>query len=85
MSEVTQELVYELLKRIQGDIAGLKEVQRDLRQEVSSVRGQVHLLQGDLNNLRHSVSQMDIRLERIQTRLELRESAESQSRFEPHP
>lgn len=85
MSEVMQELVYELLKRIQGDIAGLKEGQRDLRQEVSSVRGQVHLLRGDLNNLRHSVSLMDIRLERIETRLELREPAESQSRFEPHP
>ncbi len=85
MAEVTQALVYEMVQQIHSDIAGLKAGQRDLGQEMSSVRGQVHLLQGDLNHLRHSVSQMDIRLERIETRLELRELARSQARFEPHP
>ncbi|MBZ5758176.1 MULTISPECIES: hypothetical protein [Rhizobium] len=85
MTEATQELMYELMKRIQGDVAGLKEGQRDLRQEMSSLRGQFHLLQGDFNNLRNTVGHIDIRLERIENRLELRELAEAQARFEPHP
>ena len=85
MTEVTQELMYELLQRIHRDIAGLKDSQRGLTHEMSSARGQIHLLQGDVDHLRNSVSQMDIRLERIETRLERRELAESQARFEPHP
>lgn len=85
MADITNELMYELLKRIQGDISGLKEGQRDLRQEMSSLRGQFHLLQGDFNNLRSTVGHMEIRLERIENRLELRELAEAQARFEPHP
>ncbi|MBO9098546.1 MULTISPECIES: hypothetical protein [unclassified Rhizobium] len=85
MTEATQELMYELMKRIQGDVAGLKEGQRDLLQEMSSLRGQCHLLQGDFNNLRNTVGHIDIRLERIENRLELRELAEAQARFEPHP
>jgi len=84
VTELKQESMYELVTRIQRDISCLKQGQRDFRQEMSSVRGQVHVA-GDLNNLRNSVNQMDVRLERIETRLELRELAESQARFEPHP
>jgi len=45
VTELKQESMYELVTRIQKDISCLKQGQRDLRQEMSSVRGQVHLLQ----------------------------------------
>jgi len=85
MAEVTNELMYELLKRIQADIGLLKEGQRDLRQDNLSMRNQFHIMQGDMNSLRGSIAHIETRLDRIENRLELRELAEAQSRFEPHP
>ena len=85
MATVDADLVYEILKRIQADIALLKEGQRDLRQDNLSIRNQIHNMQGDVNSLRGSFAQMDQRLDRIENRLELRELAEAQARFEPHP
>ena len=85
MAEVTNDLMYEMLKRIQYDISGLKEGQKDMRQDMLSLRNQFHLLQGDFNTMRGSIAQIENRLDRIENRLELRELAEAQSRFEPHP
>ncbi|HTO30062.1 MAG TPA: hypothetical protein VL202_02600 [Pararhizobium sp.] len=85
MAEVTNELMYELLKRIQVDISSLKEGQRDLRHDNLSLRNQFHTMQGDINNLRGSIAHIEDRLDRIENRLELRELAEAQSRFEPNP
>ncbi len=85
MATVDADLVYEILKRIQMDIALLKEGQRDLRQDNLSIRNQIHSMQGDINGLRGAFAQMDQRLDRIENRLELRELAEAQARFEPHP
>ena len=85
MATVDADLVYEVLKRIQADIALLKEGQRDLRQDNLSIRNQIHSMQGDINGLRGAFAQMDQRLDRIENRLELRELAEAQARFEPHP
>ena len=85
MATVDADLVYEVLKRIKTDIALLKEGQRDLRQDNLAIRNQIHAMQGDINSLRGSFAQMDQRLDRIENRLELRELAEAQARFEPHP
>ncbi|QRI65183.1 hypothetical protein JQ506_09500 [Shinella sp. PSBB067] len=85
MATVDADLVYEILKRIQIDIALLKEGQRDLRQDNLSIRNQIHSMQGDINSLRGTFAQMDQRLDRIENRLELRELAEAQARFEEHP
>ncbi|MBN9057297.1 hypothetical protein [Shinella sp. NM-101] len=85
MATVDADLVCEILKRIQIDIALLKEGQRDLRQDNLSIRNQIHSMQGDINSLRGTFAQMDQRLDRIENRLELRELAEAQARFEEHP
>jgi predicted nucleic acid-binding Zn-ribbon protein len=77
MSDVSGELIYELLKRVHSDVAALKEGQRDLRQDMISVRNQIHGLQGDVNALRATTSNLEIRLDRIETRLDLREFAEA--------
>ncbi|KQY20934.1 hypothetical protein [Rhizobium sp. Root483D2] len=85
MNDVSSELMFELLKRIQNDLSSLKDGQKDMRQDMLSLRNQFHLLQGDVNTMRGSIVHIDDRLERIENRLELRELAEAQSRFEPHP
>ncbi len=76
MAEVSAELVYELLKRMQADISNLKEGQRELRQDMISVRRELHTMQGDINNLRASIGHIEMRLDRIENRLDLRELAE---------
>lgn len=85
MADITNELMYELLKRIQEDVSSLKDGQRDLRQDNLYLRNPFHTMQGDINNLRGSIAHIETRLDRIENRLELRELAEAQSRFEPHP
>ena len=85
MIEVTQDLIYEILKKIQADVSYLKDGRRDLCHDNNSIRSQIHLMQGDLNNLHGNVTQILDRLDRIETRVDLREFAEAQARFEPHP
>lgn len=85
MTEVTQEPLFEILRRIQADVSSVKEGQRDMRQEMISFRNYMHVMQGDINNLHGMIGQVLDRLDRIENRLELRELAEAQARFEPHP
>ncbi|WP_027231628.1 hypothetical protein [Phyllobacterium sp. UNC302MFCol5.2] len=85
MDGISPDLIYEILRKMQGDIASLKENGREQRQDRISVRSHLHLLEGEMNNLRASMSSLHDRLDRIENRLELRELAEAQARFEPHP
>ena len=85
MAEVTSELMYELMKRVHSEMAGLRDGQHEFRQDSIGLRNQMHILQGDLNNLRTTMAQVLVRLDRIENRLELRELSEAQARFEPHP
>jgi hypothetical protein len=84
MAELTQELLFEVLRKIQAEIATFKEGQRDVRQEIIGLRNYMHVMQGDINNMRGTMGQVLDRLDRIENRLELRELAEAQARFEPH-
>ena len=85
MAELTQELLFEVLRKIQAEIATFKEGQRDVRQEIIGLRNYMHVMQGDINNMRGTMGQVLDRLDRIENRLELRELAEAQARFEQHP
>lgn len=85
MADVTNELMYELMKRVQADISDIKIGQRDLKAEVNAMRGAMISLHQDINNIHTALARHDLRLDRIETRLELRELSEAQARFEPHP
>ena len=85
MTDQSQELMFEILRRIQADLSSVKEGQRDMRQEMISLRNYMHVMQGDINSLHSTNTQILDRLDRIENRLELRELAEAQARFEPHP
>ncbi len=85
MAEVTSELMYELLKKLNHRFDKVDLAIGELRADNMTLRGQLHVLQGDVNNLRLTLGHVENRLDRIENRLELRELSEAQSRFEPHP
>lgn len=85
MTDVSNELMYELLKRVHADVASLKDGQREIRTELNAMRGTMVSMHQDIHNIYGILARHDTRLDRIENRLELRELAEAQSRFEPHP
>jgi len=85
MAEVTNEFIYELLKKMQNDISSLKFETIGTRSELSSVRGTIAAMQMDVHPIYTRLDRVDQRLDRLENRLELRELQEAQSRFEPHP
>jgi hypothetical protein len=85
MTELNQDLLFEILRRIQADVSGLKQGLLEIRSEIGAIRGTMISMQQDIHNIYGMLTRHDERLERIENRLELRELAEAQARFEPHP
>jgi predicted nucleic acid-binding Zn-ribbon protein len=84
MAEISGELIYEMLKRIQSDVSGLKEGQRELKAEVGALRGTVISMQQDIHNIYGMLARTEQRLDRIETRLDLREMSErGQTPYDP--
>ena len=85
MSEVTNELMYEVLKRLQSRQDGGEHMIVELHNGQNAIRGYIASMQGDMTNLYSILTRIDQRLDRIERRLELRELAEPHRPFEPHP
>ncbi|MGY6710247.1 MAG: hypothetical protein ACXIVF_18145 [Rhizobiaceae bacterium] len=86
MAELTNQLMYEVLRSIQGDLRMLKDGQQEIRQELIAVRGQIVSIGQDINNIYSVLSRHEERLDRIERRLELREFSErSQTPFDSGP
>ncbi|MGL3605551.1 hypothetical protein ACSV9I_03450 [Rhizobium sp. G187] len=85
MAEVTNELIFELLKKLNHRFDKVDFAIGELRADNQTMRAQLHALQGDVNNLRATTGHFESRLDRIDNRLELREFQQAQIRFEPQP
>lgn len=86
MGDVTNELLYEVLKSMPGRLDKLEAGQSEIRQELVSIRGHMIAIQQDTHNIYGMLGRHDDRLERIERRLELRELAEgSQKPYDPSP
>ena len=84
MAEVTNELMYELMKKIHERMDRLENSLGEVKHEVVAMRLQGLSTQTDINNIYAITGRIDQRLERIEHRLELRELAEkSQAPYEP--
>ena len=81
MTEVTNELMYEVLKSLHADVRLLKDGQREIKQELISIRGQLIAVNQDVHNTYSILARHDERLDRIKKRLEPRELAEAQSPY----
>jgi hypothetical protein len=83
MSEVTNELMFELLKRVHHEIGELRQDVSETKRELNVMRGHMVATQSDIHNVYGILARQDERLERIDRRLDLRELAEAQRPYEP--
>jgi hypothetical protein len=73
MAEVTNELLYEVLKQVQQDTGALKEGQRETRESLAAIRTYMVALQQDVSNIYSILARHELRLGRIERRLEISE------------
>jgi septation ring formation regulator EzrA len=78
MAEITNELIYEILRQLQAGQAEVRAILADhtrqllrVREEINNVRDDVNGLRGDDLRIETMQSNMDARLERIERRLNL--------------
>jgi chromosome segregation ATPase len=71
MTDETQNLVLEILKRIQADLSEMKDDMRDFKDGQIRVRNEINDLRGDILRLERSNAGIDVRLSRIERRLDL--------------
>ena len=83
MVEVTNELMYEQLKRTHQRTDRLENGFGEVKHEIVAMRLQALGTQTDINNIYSVTGRIDERLERIEQRLELRELAEQQKPYKP--
>lgn len=85
MAEITNELMYELLKKLNARFDKVDSSISELRAEMNAMRGTMVSIHQEVHNIYSTLARHEMRLDRIETRLELRELSEAQARFEPHP
>jgi chromosome segregation ATPase len=71
MAEVTNDLIYEVLKDIQRRIGNIEDSIRETRQELLAIRGHMNAIQSDINNLYAGQAKIEARLVRIEKALNL--------------
>ena len=82
MADITNDLIYSLMKKMHADIGTLKMNVGELKTEFGSMRGTMVAMQSDIHNIYGILARHDDRLDRIERRLELRELAEAQAEFD---
>ena len=68
---VTNELIYDVLKQVQADMAEVKGTLADHTRQFIRVREDINSLRGDDLRRESLQTQMDVRLQRIEKRLNL--------------
>jgi hypothetical protein len=71
MAEVTNELIYEVLKKLQADVAGLKDVWIENTAPLNAIRTHMIAQSQDIQNIYSVLARHDARLARIESRLEI--------------
>jgi septal ring factor EnvC (AmiA/AmiB activator) len=76
MAEITNELMYEVLKQIQSEMGEVKHSLRETNIQLNAITSHVVGLQQDISNIYAILTRHDSRLERIERRLEISEVIE---------
>ena len=78
MAEVTNELMYELLKRVHADIADMKTAQREhtgefiaIRRHLAATDAKIAALEVDIADIKETVNRVNSRLARVERRLDI--------------
>ncbi|MDI1363990.1 MAG: hypothetical protein PSX79_03870 [bacterium] len=75
MGEATNDLIFEVLKAIQHDVAQVRLDGRELKAELQAMRGHMLATHQDVANVYLALDRQDGRPNRIERRLELAEPA----------
>jgi len=71
MAAVTNELMYEVLKQLPSDMAGVKDALREINARLNAMQTHMIAQSQDIQNIYSILSRHDGRLERIERRLEI--------------
>ncbi len=71
MIEITNELIYEVLKTVQRDGAVVRTDVSDLKHQMTSVRGHLFAIEQDVGNIYNRLGHLEDRVERVEVRLGL--------------
>lgn len=71
MADVTNELIYEAVKGVQGGLGGLETGRRDIKEELIAARLHQNASQGELNASLSRMGGVESRLDRIEKRLDI--------------
>lgn len=71
MTAVTNELMFEVLKRMQNDMSLMKDDVRVIQGELQAIRQHMAGNGRDINNIYDKLVGQELRLERIERRLDL--------------
>ena len=74
VTEITNELMYEVLKKLQADMAEVKAELRENTVAINALRIHVVAMHQDIQNIYSILTRHEQRLERIERRLELVEA-----------
>ncbi|MCP9237917.1 hypothetical protein [Lewinella sp. JB7] len=69
--DVTNELMYKVLKKIQGDLSDVKDDIKDIKEGQISIRNQLHAMQGDTLRQERTIASLQHDVDRIKTRFDL--------------
>ena len=73
-AEVTNELLFETLKAIQGTLLRLVDDMHEVKERLGILETQVAGLAGQYASLSNRLDRMDLRIERIERRLDLHDA-----------
>ena len=71
MADVTNELLYEVLKSVQTRLANIEDSISEVKTELRAIRGHMVAMETDIANLYAGQAKIELRLGRIERRLEL--------------
>jgi chromosome segregation ATPase len=74
MTEITNELMFEVLKTIQSRLTNIETGIREIRSELVAIRGHLVATQQDVANLYSGQAGIELRLEHIERRLDIAEA-----------
>jgi DNA anti-recombination protein RmuC len=77
MADVTNELLYEVLKPVQRDLSEVKSSVGEIKLELNAVRGHLVSMQQDVHNIYGVLTRHETCLDRIEHRLEFSEPVPS--------
>ncbi len=71
MAEITNELIYEVLKSMQARLGNMEQGQKEIAARISALQTHMLAVEKDVANLYEALAALDTRLERIEKRLDI--------------